>query len=152
MFGQYKQLLYYGMSHEWDSKLYANHNIPEDCGIEITKPFYSNNNSQKIKCMENKQQYTVLHYPSTVRLILKHVFIIITEKNIVPMHCWMVKRLPDCEKQNLSKICMSYALYESLFIPFKEILSLSAQGCILWYHVICRHKLPQSYLHYPKVT
>ena len=81
--------------------------------------------------MENKQQYTVLHYPSTVRLILKHVFIIITEKNIVPMHCWMVKRLPDCEKQNLSKICMSYALYKSLFIPFKQILSLSAQGCIL---------------------
>ena len=54
-----------------------------------------------------------------------------TEKNIVPMPCWIVKRAPDCEKQNLSKICMFYALYESLYIPFKQILSLSAQGCIL---------------------
>ena len=69
--------------------------------------------------MENKQQYTVLHYPSSVNLILKHVFIIIAEKNVVPMHCWIVMRVPDCEKQNFSKICMPYALFECLYIPFK---------------------------------
>ena len=135
-----KQLLYHGMSHEWNSKLYANHNTTEDCGISKSQNLFFANNSQKIKCMENKQQYKGL-----CAVLLKHVFIIITEKNIVPIYCWMVKRV-------LSKICMSYALYERLFIPFKQILSLSAQGCILWYHVICRHKLPQSYLHYPKVT
>ena len=84
MFGQYKQLLYYGMSHEWDSKLYANHNIPEDCGIEITKPFYFNNNSQRIKWMENKQQYPVLHNLSSVRKFV----IVIDIETWVYYHYW----------------------------------------------------------------
>ena len=62
MFGQYKQLLYHGMSHERDSKLYANHNIPEDCGIEITKPFYFNHNSQKLNVwkINNNTQYCII--------------------------------------------------------------------------------------------